>query len=225
MSGLSEALVAAQMDMPPLHKDSEAEVLTKKGAKYRYTYLSLQSLLDAVLPVLNKHGLCVMQKPIADSLETRIIHTSGDAEVALTPLVLQPGFTAQEQGSAITYARRYALMSMLALAPDEDDDGLAASKTSGEKPSTPVDDSPEAPPPATEKPMTEGQRAQLSTTLKLLTSAFPEHPGEGRTWADVAKEHAGKPSSEMSMAEANELNDWLEGQFLEAQQAAQVPFG
>ncbi len=98
-------------------------------------------------------------------------------------------------------------------------------QSSGENPSTPVDASPEAPPPATDKPMTQGQRAQLATTLKLLTSAFPEHPGEGRTWADVAKEHAGKPSAEMSMAEANELNDWLEGQFLEAQQAAQVPFG
>jgi len=80
-------------------------------------------------------------------------------------------------------------------------------------------------PPASEKPAEPGQLKQLSTTIKLLDKAFPEHPGQGRTWADVAKEHAGKGAAEMSMAEANELNDWLEGEFLKAQQEAQVPFG
>ncbi len=86
---------------------------------------------------------------------------------------------------------------------------------------------PEEPPkPASEKPITPGQLAQLATTLKLLNAAFPEHPGEDRTWETVAKEHVdGRSSTGLSMAEANELNDWLEGQFLEAQQAAQVPFG
>ena len=80
-------------------------------------------------------------------------------------------------------------------------------------------------PPATEKAATPGQLAQLSTTIRLLDKAFPEHPGEGRTWADVAREHAGKGAAEMSMAEANELNDWLEGEFLKAQKETNVPFG
>jgi hypothetical protein len=82
-----------------------------------------------------------------------------------------------------------------------------------------------APPPATEKPAASGQYAQIKTTLKLLDETFPEHPGDGRTWADVAREHAGKSADRLSMAEANALNDWLEDQYRAAQQEMEVPFG
>ena len=126
MSALSEALLAAQKNMPRLTKDESADT-----GKFSYRYLSLEGLLRAVLPVLNEHGLTVMQKPGMYEeqaiLETRLIHFTGDTEVAFTPLALHGEYTAQMQGSAITYARRYALLAMLGLAPDEDDDGAKAS--------------------------------------------------------------------------------------------------
>jgi hypothetical protein len=108
---------------------------------------------------------------------------------------------------------------------------FVAPQTSGEKPSTPVDASPEAPlPPASEKPVTKGVLGEIGMVIKLLDGAFPEHPGEGRTWADVAKEHAGdaykqSDSTKLTLAQGNELREWLEAKYNEAAQAAQVPFG
>jgi hypothetical protein len=89
----------------------------------------------------------------------------------------------------------------------------------------PPEPQPEKPAPASEKPVTPGVLAELSTMLKLLTGAFPEHPGQGRTWADVAKEHAGKGATELTLAEANQLLRWLEDQYNEATKANEVPFG
>jgi len=56
-------------------------------------------------------------------LETRIIHSSGEWIASQYPLAAYA--KPQEQGSAITYARRYALGALAGLAP-EDDDGKAA---------------------------------------------------------------------------------------------------
>lgn len=86
-----------------------------------------------------------------------------------------------------------------------------------------------AKPPATEKPHTKGQMSGLKTNLAMLQEAFPEWPGEGRSWADVAKEwcrdHAdAKPSSKLSMAEMNDLNEWLEAKYAELKLGGEVPF-
>jgi ERF superfamily len=106
---------------------------------------------------------------------------------------------------------------------DRERGALDAATRGGQTP--PVSRSEGAPPPATEKPAGSGQYAQIKTTLKLLDETFPEHPGDGRTWADVAREHAGKSADRLSMAEANALNDWLEDQYRVAQQEMEVPFG
>lgn len=84
-------------------------------------------------------------------------------------------------------------------------------------------------PPATEKPATSGQFKQIQATLKLLQKAFPQAPGEGRTWEDVAKTHCidvfiKDTVTDLSMAEANELNDWLEDQYRMLEQGLAVPF-
>jgi hypothetical protein len=57
---------------------------------------------------------------------TIIFHASGEW-LEFGPLLLHGGNTAQEQGSAVTYARRYALTTALLIAADEDDDGAKAS--------------------------------------------------------------------------------------------------
>jgi ERF superfamily len=52
-----------------------------------------------------------------------LVHASGEREDGIYPLT---GGAPQEQGSAITYARRYCLCAVTGVAADADDDGQAA---------------------------------------------------------------------------------------------------
>lgn len=88
----------------------------------------------------------------------------------------------------------------------------------------------EVQPSAAAKPATDGILAELTTVLRLLNSAFPEHPGEGRTWEDVAKgycrDNFEKESvRDLSLEQANQLIRWLEDQYQQAIREASVPFG
>jgi hypothetical protein len=57
-------------------------------------------------------------------VETRIHHKAGHVEI-FGPVLIRVVGDAKAAGSAITYARRYALCAALGIAPDEDDDGAA----------------------------------------------------------------------------------------------------
>lgn len=98
---------------------------TGKNPAFKSAYATLPQVLEAVLPTLTEVGLCFVQFPDGESLTTRLMHTSGEwmqASYALKPVQNTP----QASGSALTYARRYALLAVLGLGT-EDDDGLAAS--------------------------------------------------------------------------------------------------
>jgi hypothetical protein len=120
---LASALLAVQRDAPSLQRDGI-------NPHFKSKYVSLDSLMSQVLPVLNKHDLVLLQQPTVHegqpALRTRILHApSGEAEEDTMLLVLGKQ-DPQGQGSALTYARRYALMAMLGLVADEDDDANAA---------------------------------------------------------------------------------------------------
>jgi ERF superfamily len=119
-ANLSEALVAAQKEMPAVDRDS-----TNPHFKSKFT--SLDNLLAKVRPVLNRHGVAVVQMPSQDdagkpTLVTRLVHTSGEAMESTMPLLLAKS-DPQGLGSALTYSKRYALSAALAIADQEDDDG------------------------------------------------------------------------------------------------------
>lgn len=122
--GISAALVAAQMEMGKALKQSN-------NPHFRSKYADLGNVMDACLPALNKHGIAVIQ-PTGEGdhgrfVKTVLIHSeSGDTLECEVPLILQKN-DMQGYGSAVTYARRYGLMAMAGIAP-EDDDGNAASK-------------------------------------------------------------------------------------------------
>lgn len=102
-----------------------------KNPHFKNTYISLGKLLDAVVPVLTEKGLVLVQTPGGfngtPSLKTAIIDVeTGETLEGECPLMLERD-NPQGLGSAITYLRRYALMSMLGLVADEDDDGQKAS--------------------------------------------------------------------------------------------------
>lgn len=119
---LAKALVAAQ-------KATEAVKKASTNSHFNNKYADLAVVVEAVVPALNAAGVMVLQSPDFNGdlvrLTTTLIHDSG-AMVTGT-LHLRPSKTdPQGVGSAITYARRYALLAMSGAAP-EDDDGNAAS--------------------------------------------------------------------------------------------------
>ena len=102
---------------------------TNKGYSYSYNYADLADVLDAVRPVLAKHGLAVAQTVMLESsLNSWLLHTSGQWIRSEYGVVLGEDVpdTPQARGSALTYARRYALCALLGIAAEEDDDGTAS---------------------------------------------------------------------------------------------------
>lgn len=129
--GLAAALAAVQAKLPEVRKTETATVPMKSGGKYSYTYADLADVSRAVLPLLGAHGLSFTCKPTINEggrfvLAYSLLHAAGEREDGEYPLPASG--TAQEIGSAITYGRRYVLCAITGVAPDEDDDGSAASQ-------------------------------------------------------------------------------------------------
>lgn len=128
---LAAALVAAQKDMPAVEKDGT-------NPHFKSSFTTLGKLIATVRPVLNRHGIAVIQMPSRDdqgkpTLVTRLVHSSGDSTEETMPLILAKQ-DAQALGSALTYAKRYALAAALAIADQEDDDGNAATVAASTSP-------------------------------------------------------------------------------------------
>lgn len=136
------AYVEAWAELEEITKGRKAEVEMKQGGKYSYTFANIADVLASIRPVLAKHGLAPSQ-PVAArgssiAVWTTLFHTSGQY-VTFVALEMAGGNTPQSAGSAITYARRYALGAAMGLAMD-DDDGAAATdavKRQNERPAQP----------------------------------------------------------------------------------------
>lgn len=120
---IATALSKAQAQIEGASKD-------RTNPAFKSRYADLSSVMDACKIPLTSNGLCVVQ--VADSIagdtvtvHTRLLHTSGQwigGSLTMRPTKSDP----QGIGSAITYARRYALAALVGVCP-EDDDGNAAS--------------------------------------------------------------------------------------------------
>ena len=137
------ALSKAQGEMGVALKDSD-------NPFFHSTYADLASVWDVARGPLSKYGLCIIQIPeiLVDGivLITVLGHSSGEFITSRYPIT--PMKQARDQGwvlsndpqsigSAITYAKRYALAAMLGIATsDDDDDGEKAMGRDkpGEKP-------------------------------------------------------------------------------------------
>lgn len=164
---LAAALAAAQSGFTFAAKDSTA-VLDKSG-KTR-TYADLQSVLDAVRDGLAKNGLAVIQAPMPAEngikLRTTLAHKSGQWIASELWLPQDRMGGVQGMGSALTYARRYALAAMVGIAQD-DDDGEQAMRESKAF----VREQAKAGNPA---PASEGLRKALFATLRSCGFTTPE---------------------------------------------------
>jgi len=122
LNALAESLAKAQGVMVPAKKGAENPFFKSK-------YADLASVWDVCRGPLSENGLSIVQAiavpaPGETILQTILLHTSGQLIVSSYP-VKPVKDDPQGMGSAITYARRYALMAMIGIAP-EDDDGESA---------------------------------------------------------------------------------------------------
>jgi len=115
-----------------LNKAQKAMGAAKKGAKnpfFKSKYADLNSVIEAVKDPLNDNGITVLQRHAVTEhgpvVRTTLIHVSGELIESDTLIEVAKKSDPQALGSAISYARRYGLQSLLCL-PAEDDDGETA---------------------------------------------------------------------------------------------------
>jgi hypothetical protein len=123
MSEFVKDLAAAQAEMGNA-------AYNRTNPHFKSKYADFAAVREATLPVLTKHGFAIMQTTeFVDGvilLKTELAHKSGDSRWSVYPIA--PG-TPQQQGSALTYARRYSWSAITGIASEEDDDGNAATQT------------------------------------------------------------------------------------------------
>lgn len=121
---ISPALIKAQGQIKTV-------TLNKVNPHFRSKYADLSAIREACREPLAANDLAVIQAPATTdgkvTLTTMLLHTSGQWIKSCLELKPERAETPQAVGSAITYARRYTLASLLGIVADEDDDGNAAS--------------------------------------------------------------------------------------------------
>ena len=129
IAALVAAFSRAQQRFAPIEKDNKAVIATKSGGHFSYTYADLATVLAAVRTPLAENEL-ILTQPVRMSdarvaVTTLLAHTSG--EWIATTLEMPIG-EADVRGlaSLITYLRRYGAISLLAIAPADEDDDAAA---------------------------------------------------------------------------------------------------
>ena len=115
------ALNMAQADMGAAIKNQKNDFL-------RNSYADLSAVQEAVFPAFAAHGFAITQEGGRDDfgqyMDTVLRHVSGENFTSRIYLEYKKG-DMQSLGGAITYARRYGLLSITGV-PTADDDGNAA---------------------------------------------------------------------------------------------------
>ena len=127
---LSAALAKAQAGIANAAKEGT-------NTHYSSSYATLKSVWAVCKTPLTENGLSVVQSPEFDGqsvkVTTTLLHKTGQwIESAITMPVKK--IDCQGIGSAITYARRYALAAMVGVAPDDDDDDGEAAVNHHQRP-------------------------------------------------------------------------------------------
>lgn len=129
---LAKALLTVQTEVEAVSKTADNPYFNSK-------YADLNTVIDAIKPLLNKAGVVFIQAPVQPKFEgtlalaTTLIHVdSGEQYTAIAEVPLSKS-DPQAYGSAVTYTRRYSLVAIFGL-QQEDDDGNAASSPTVKKP-------------------------------------------------------------------------------------------
>lgn len=127
------ALAKAQGEIEGAKKDSVNPAFKQPGKPEGSKYADLASVWDAIRAPMSRHGVAIMQWPRVTESAVEIETIVACGEQFISDVLWMPcgKMDAHGIGSAITYGRRYALMAVAGVAP-EDDDGNGA--VEGHKP-------------------------------------------------------------------------------------------
>lgn len=172
---IAPALLSAQKLMGAATKGSANPYFKSK-------YADLGAVLESCKDLLNSNGVTILQPHLADErgkfVETLLLHESGEWISGETEIVCSKESDPQAQGSAITYARRYGLQSLLSI-PAEDDDGEAAMNRKNVAP-------PAKTYPVKAAPKTEVAAATLANAKAMQAVSNGPKPGEAAAEQDKA---------------------------------------
>src|SRR6202142_4237275 len=145
IAALAAALAKAQMALTNPEKSLTGTLPGNRpdepGRTFRYA--SLSSGLDIVRKVLGQHEIATLQTTIIDqdiqtvSLTTVLAHASGEWIASDWPVCALSEMAApRRMGAALTYARRYALFTLVGIAGEDDLDApdLGGQPVTGERP-------------------------------------------------------------------------------------------
>lgn len=182
---------ASQLSAAMAKAFAEIEAATKGAVNphFKSKYADLGAVIDAIKPPLIKHGLFFTQRSHpADNgvaVETVLHHASGEELSLGTLFVPANKQDAQGFGSALTYARRYGLMTAFGV-PAEDDDGNAAARSAPRQQAAPA-------------PIEDGQRDLIQQLA----------PGAGKTLQEICEAYKIASLKELTGAQASKLIERL----------------
>lgn len=126
IASIAGALSKAQGEIQNASKNA-------KNPHFKSSYADLAEVLNTIRPVFAKHGLSIVQMPaLTDnvaSVETMILHESGEWISGISSAPLGGRGDAQAVGSATTYLRRYSAAALACIAQEDDDGNTAAKAT------------------------------------------------------------------------------------------------
>ncbi len=182
-TGTSAELSAA---MAKAFAEIEGATKSANNPHFKSKYADIAAVVEAIKPALIKHGLFFTQRnqPSTDgvTVETVLHHASGEQMNLGSLFVPANKQDAQAFGSALTYARRYSLMTAFGV-PAEDDDGNAASRST--------------PPPSqvSTAPITDEQRDLIQTLA----------PVAGKTVQGICEAYRIKSLKELTFAQGESI--------------------
>ena len=132
LTEFSKAFAKTQQEMKQPLKDANNPLFKSK-------YVPLENVVEAITESASKNGLSFTQFPSSDedgnvTVGTLVMHSSGEW-IEYDPIKMKPVKNdPQSIGSAITYAKRYALSAIFGITSDQDDDGNEATQTKKQQP-------------------------------------------------------------------------------------------
>jgi hypothetical protein len=125
MENILKKIYQVKQEVGAISKDS-------KNPYFKSNYFDINSLLAEVEPVLLEYDLVLLQ-PIVDNKVTSMIFDIESGESMESSIELPNIADPQKLGSAITYFRRYTLVSLLGLQAEDDDGNKASNRTKTKK--------------------------------------------------------------------------------------------
>ena len=127
IASLAAALAKAQIELVNPEKSLAATIRSDGGAEKTFRYAPLSSGLDIVRQTLGQHEIAIVQTTSVDqtagtvNLTSVLAHSSGEWIASDWPVcAISDNATPHRMGAALTYARRYAMFTLVGIAGEDD---------------------------------------------------------------------------------------------------------